>query len=42
MADFERTFEDATDVYERSRPAYPRVLYDDLLRYRPLGAGDSA
>lgn len=42
MADFERTFEDAADVYEQSRPAYPRALYDDLFRYRPLGAGDCA
>ena len=41
MADFERTFEDAADVYERNRPAYPRALYDDLFRYRPLGAWDS-
>ena len=34
--DFEKTFDNATMDYDRSRPVYPDELYQDIFRYKPL------
>ena len=34
--DFERTFDNAVQAYERARPGYPDRLYRDLLSCKPL------
>lgn len=34
--EFERTFENAAEDYEATRPEYPRALYADIFRYQPL------
>lgn len=33
---FEKTFDNATDEYEKIRPMYPMPVYDDIFRYKPI------
>lgn len=35
---FEKTFDNATMDYDRSRPVYPEALYQDIFRYKPVSA----
>ena len=39
MGLFEKTFDNAADDYEQSRPDYPDALYSDIFRYLPVGPG---
>lgn len=38
MIDFERTFDNTAVGYDRSRPAYPEELYQDIFEYGKIGA----
>jgi len=38
MIDFERTFDNTAVGYDRSRPAYPEELYQDIFEYRKIDA----
>lgn len=41
MSEFERTFDLSAEDYDRSRPLYPKELYDDMLRYQHIGSGSN-
>ena len=34
MSDFEKTFDNASVSYDRSRPDYPEKLYADIFKYK--------
>lgn len=36
MTTFEKTFDNATTDYEQSRPTYPKEIYEDIFRYKPI------
>lgn len=36
MKDFEKTFNDAANDYDRSRPTYVKELYDDIFEYKSI------
>jgi len=42
MIDFERTFDNTAVGYDRSRPAYPEKLYQDIFEYCKIGAKSNA
>ncbi len=41
MTAFETTFDSAALDYDKSRPAYPADIYEDIRRYKPIPPGSS-
>lgn len=41
MTEFERTFDNVAEDYDKVRPAYVRELYEDIFRYKPVNADSS-
>lgn len=42
MAEFERTFDNVAENYDKIRPEYPPELYEDIFRYKPVDAESRA
>ena len=38
MTTFEKTFDNATSDYDKSRPTYAKEIYEDILRYKPINS----
>jgi len=38
MIDFERTFDNTADGYDKSRPFYPKAMYQDIFEYKNIDA----